>query len=88
MKAYRLWSDKTIDICENTWLVDIDEDYFSKKEYIENAKYYTDKANKEFGTKYTWQELFGEPEDIGWRYCKKHDCFYWEDDGCPECEDW
>lgn len=80
--AYRLEANKELEIVENSWLYDVDEDCLSKREYVKEAKRLTEKANKEFKTNYTYQELFGDPEDIGWRYCDKCGEFYWKDDGC------
>ena len=85
MIAYRLESIKELKIVNNSWLYDIDEDFTSKKAYIERAEQLTRKVNKEFNTNYTYQKLFGEPEDIGWRYCKRCDTYYWKDD-CCDCE--
>ena len=85
MIAYRLESNKELEIVNNSWLYDIDEDFTNKKEYISAAKKLTRMANKEFNTNYSWVELFGEPFDCGYRYCKKCDFFYWSDEGC-ECD--
>ena len=79
---YRLEADKNLKIVNNSWLYDVDEDFTSKKAYIAAAIKLTDKANKEFKTNYTYNELFGEPVDIGWRYCSKCNEYYWADDGC------
>lgn len=80
--AYRLEANKELEIVENSWLYDVDEDFLSKREYVKEAKRLTEKANKEFGTNYTYQELFGDPIDIGWRYCTECGEYYWGDDGC------
>ena len=92
MKAYRLWvcKDETQfsqEVIDYLW--DIDEDYTRKKDYIKRAKYLTDKANKKFGTNYTWEQLFGSPDDFddGYRYCKKHNIFFWKDEGCECCNE-
>lgn len=85
MVVYRLESNKELDIVNNSWLYDVDLDCITKKEYIAKAKKLTDKANQEFGTNYTYEELFGKPVDSGWRYCKKCGMHYWLDDGC-ECD--
>ena len=91
MNAYRLWTikdeyktkEEVID-----YLYDIDEFYTSKKEYIKNAKYYTKKVNEIFWTNYTWQHLFGDPEENdGYRYCKKHDNYYFADECCELCKE-
>lgn len=79
--AYRLESNKELDIVNNSWLYDIDEDFTSKKAYIARAKKLTEKANKEFNTNFTYNELFGEPVDIGWRYCSRcGECYWFNDD--------
>ena len=85
MKAYRLESNKELEIVNNSWLYDVEEDFTNKDKYIARAKKLTEKANKEFGTNYSYEELFGKPTDIGWRYCKKCGAFYWGDDWC-DCE--
>lgn len=84
--AYRLWADKTVDGVENSFLFDVDEDYTTKKEYIKAAKQYTQEFNNKYGTNYDWVDLFGNPIDIGYRYCSKCDTYFWEGDPC-ECED-
>lgn len=84
MIAYRLESNKELEIVNNSWLYDVDEDFISKKEYIAAAKKLTGKANKEFNTNYSWVELFGEPSNCGYRYCKKCGTFYWNSEEC-EC---
>ena len=85
MKAYRLESNKELEIVNTTWLYDIDEDFISKKAYTERAKKLTEKANNEFKTNYTWQDLFGEPFDCGYRYCPYCKTYYWQGEEC-ECE--
>lgn len=82
MKAYRLESNKELEIVNTTWLYDIDEDFISKKSYIERAKQLTEKANNEFKTNHTWQELFGEPVDYGYRYCSRCGSFHWSSEDC------
>lgn len=82
MIAYRLETNKELEIVNKTWLYDVDESFRSKQEYIASAKEITEIANMEFKTNYTWQELFGEPKDIGWRYCKRCGEYYWSDEGC------
>lgn len=84
--AYRLWADKSIELVENSKIYEVDEDYLKKSDYIKAAQEYTKEFNQEMGVNYTWQELFGLPEDIGYRYCSKCDCFFWEGDGC-ECDE-
>ena len=85
MKAYRLESNKELEIVNNTWLYDIDEDFISKKSYIARAKKLTEKANKEFNANYTWIQLFGEPFDCGYRYCPYCKTYYWQGEEC-ECD--
>lgn len=82
MIAYRL--QPHIDLCEEVYeyLYDVDEDFTSKKEYIREAKRLTNIVNKNFNANYHWKEVFIEPTDIGWRYCKKCEEFYWLDEGC------
>jgi len=84
MKAYRLEANKELEIVNNSWLYDIDEDFTSKKEYIARAKKLTELANKQFKTNYTYYELFGDPVDVGYRYCSRCGCFYWSSEEC-EC---
>ena len=84
MKAYRLESNKELEIVNNSWLYDIDEDFTSKKAYIARAKKLTDKANKEFNTNFTYKQLFGDPIDNGYRYCKRCGAYYWSSEEC-EC---
>lgn len=84
MKAYRLESNKELEIVNNSWLYDIDEDFTSKKEYIAKAKKLTDKANKEFNTNFTYKQLFGDPIDNGYRYCKRCGTYHWSSEEC-EC---
>lgn len=67
------------------YLYDIDEDFTSKKIYIERAKAITAFVNKKFKTTYIWGDLFEKPVDTGWRYCKRCDSVYWKDDNC-ECD--
>ena len=83
--AYRLepYNEIPTDIYE--YLYDIDEDYTSKKRYIERAKKWTDRVNNKFNTNYKWNDLFPEPTDIGWRFCRKCGECYWKDDYC-DCE--
>lgn len=78
--AYRLEADKDLEIVNNSWLYDIDEDFTSKAAYIKRAKKLTDRANKEFNTNFTYKELFGEPLDLGWRYCSQCGECYWFND--------
>ena len=80
--TYLLESNKEIELVNETWLYDVAEDYFTKAAYIKRARKLTERANKEYKANYAWQELFGEPKDIGWRYCTDCDEFYWKDDGC------
>ena len=84
--AYRLISNKTIKNVEDSFLYDIDEDFTTKKGYIKKAIEYTKSFNEDFKTNYTYKDLFGTPEDIGYRYCSKCDCFFWNDEDCC-CED-
>lgn len=84
MRAYRLESNKELEIVNNSWLYDIDEDFTSQKEYIARAKKLTEKANKEFGTDYHFMDLFGQPISAGYRYCSKCGCYYWLGESC-EC---
>ena len=81
-KAYRLETNKDLEIVNNSWLYDIDEDFTSKKAYIARAKKLTAKANKDFKTNFTYQELFGEPVDIGYRYCNRCGSYYWASECC------
>lgn len=84
--AYRLWADKTLrEVNMSRVLFEVDEDYLSKSAYIEAAKKYTQQLNDEFDTDYTYEDIFGEPEDIGWRYCTKCDTFFWDGEDC-ECK--
>lgn len=85
--AYRLWAIKTIENVEESFLFDVDEDYTSKTKYIKAAKEYTKQFNEEFGTSYTYEEVFGYPIDFGYRYCSKCDTYFWSGDPC-ECEEW
>lgn len=92
-KCYRLSSDKgfmeergfTTEQVNFLWSVD--EDYTSKREYIKSAKIYTADFNEKFNTSYTYGELFGNPEDIGYRYCTICEETFWTDDG-HDCEDY
>ena len=84
--VYRLIPDKTIDLVYQSKIYDVDEDCFTKNDYIKAAQKYTKDFNKEMGVNYTWQELFGLPRDIGWRYCSKCGCYFWKDDGC-DCDE-
>lgn len=78
MKAYRLQTNTSLPKVETCdWLMDLDEDYTSKKAYIADAKKFTVKANKELGTNYSYKELFGEPEFLGWVYCSYCNEFHW-----------
>lgn len=85
MKAYLLSANKELEIVNNSWLYDVEEDFTSKKDYIAVAKKMTEKANKQFGTNFTYKELFGDPVDNGYRYCKRCGSYYWADDHC-ECD--
>ena len=85
MKAYRLEANKDLEIVNNSWLYDIDEDFTSKKAYIARAKKLTAKANKEFGTNYSYNELFGEPSSNGYCYCAKCGYYYWAGECCECC---
>lgn len=76
-KAYRLESDKELDIVNNSWLYDIDEDFLIKQDYITRAETLTARINKEFNTNYKWYELFGKPKFIGWCYDKDTKQFDW-----------
>lgn len=85
MKAYRLEANKELEIVNNSWLYDVDEDFTSKKAYIARAKQLTTRANKHFGTNYTYNELFGEPNSNGYCYCTKCGCYYWVGECCECC---
>lgn len=86
MRAYRLLADKNLDIVNESFLYDVDDDFTSKQDYIKQAKDYTKRINKEYGTNYTYEKIFGEPKYEGWCYCKRCGEFYWEDEGC-ECDE-
>ena len=85
-RLYRLWADKSIEgvDCDELW--DVDEDYTTKKDYIKAAKAYTDGFNKRHSTTYTYQEIFGEPEEIGYRLCTDCGETFWVDDEEHECK--
>lgn len=91
-KCYRLMSDKgfmeergcSVDQINALW--DVDEDFTSKKEYIKAAKEYTAAFNKKFNTSFTYKDLFGEPEDIGYRLCTNCGETFWVNDVEHECE--
>ena len=93
-KCYRLISEKgfmeeqgcSTEQINSLW--DVDEDYTTKRDYIKSAKRYTEEFNKKFDTSFKYQELFGEPEDIGYRYCTLCEETFWADDGEHECEEW
>lgn len=88
-KAYRLWVNIDIDKLPNEQqdaLYDIDEDFRTKKEWLQTANEMTKNFNKKFNTSYTRQELFGEPDDIyNYRYCTICGEFFWADQE-HECE--
>lgn len=92
--CYRLVSDKGFmaeagfNIEQTDYLWDVDEDYTTKREFIKAAKRYTEEFNKEFNTSFTYQELFGEPEDIGYRLCTLCGATFWVYDVEHECEDY
>lgn len=97
--AYRLYTNKyeadyvkqgfTLD--EAMKIIDyaseFDEDFLNKKEYISCAKSEAQRIADELNLQkpLDWKLLFGEPVDIGWRYCTKCDTFFWADDEC-ECD--
>ena len=97
-KCYRLMADKAVaeelgraakyDLEGRDYVDDIDEDYTTKREYIKAAKAYTSKINERYGLSCTWQELFGEPEDIGYRLCTVCGEPFWIDDVPPDCDDY
>lgn len=82
MIVYRLQPHDGLDIKVEDYLYDVDEDCTGKKAYIQRAKTWTERVNARFHTSYNWNDLFPEPTDIGWRYCKKCGEYYWSDDEC------
>ena len=78
-KCYRLMADKGVaeELGRKTglgyavrdYVEDIDEDHTSKRAYIAAAKAYTGDFNKKFNLNCTYQELFGEPQEMDWAYC-------------------
>ncbi len=97
-KAYRLMSnkyeqdyyDRGYDEKDTKAIIDliydVDEDFITKKAYIERAKYYHDKVLTHLGLDVDWKLLFGEPMESDYRYCAKCGCYFYATDGC-ECED-
>ena len=97
--AYRLYTNKAEEeyikvgytLKEAQEIIDyaseIDEDFLNKKDYISYAKKEAQRVTEELklSKPIDWKVLFGEPQDIGWRYCSKCDTFYWGDDEC-ECD--
>lgn len=85
-KCYRLIADKgfaedvgcTLEQMNYLW--DIDDNFTTKKEYLKVAKDYTSDFNQKFNTSFIYQELFGEPKDIGYRYCTECGETFWNDD--------
>ena len=100
--AYRLWSikeeqhyvDAGFTLIEAQQIInladDMDEDYTRKTDYIKAAKSYTTwiNGNANLSKPLTWELLFGEPEDIGYRYCSKCGSYFWEDEECDCDYDW
>lgn len=89
-KCYCLMTDKGLpgmSVEQINWLYGFeDEDYTNKKDYIKNAKAYTEDFNKEFNTTYNYQDLFGEP--VAWRrYCTECGISFPAEEE-HDCEDW
>lgn len=65
---------------------DIDEDFFKKTDYRKTAQEYAKQITLKLklAKPIHWVDLFGDAEDIGYRYCSKCDCYYWDGDEC-EC---
>ncbi len=82
MIAYRLQPKEDLELKVDDYLYDVDEDYTSKKRYIERAKTWTKRVNTRFKTNYKWTDLFPEPTDIGWRYCKRCGEYFWKGEIC------
>lgn len=94
--AYRLWIVKN----ESTYTgagfsleeavaiinmgYDIDEDFTSKKDYIDVAKSYAQHITDTLMLSHPldWRVAFGIPASYGYRYCSKCDTFYWDGDEC------
>lgn len=85
MIVYRLQPHNDLPEEIQEYLYDVDEDFTKKENFIKRATKLTDLVNKKFNTNYKSAELFPKPKDIGWRYCKKCDTYYWEDE-CCKCD--
>lgn len=83
-KGYRLETSIDIDtlpVKQGNYLYGVDEEFRTKREWLATAKEKTDRFNEKFGTAYSRQELFGEPDDIeGYVYCTICGEFFWADD--------
>ena len=87
-KCYRLLADKSVtDHLPRRWaniLWDLDEDFFTKAQWLKRAKEIIKELNQETDRKYTVEEIFGECSFEGWSYCTECDEYFWAEDG-HEC---
>lgn len=84
-KCYRLLADKSI--LDNlprrlsNFLWELDEDFFTKAQWLKRAKEIVSKVNLEAEQEYTVEQLFGECNFEGWCYCTNCEEYFWTDDG-------
>ncbi len=84
VKAYQVISLKDDNLPKkiSEFIYDIEEDFTNKTKAIEFAERTTIKVNKLFNTNYCYQDLFGEIEYNGFRYCNKCGDYFWSGEDC------